>query len=335
LQRFTIPFRILRVYPGKSGRSGDCFEKLQESVARTTGNLTLTVIKADTGRYITLPPIPLGVLYAQAPAAQARVGTVQIQGPISHSKFEPTPEKRITLEMREAVPRKTDVVKKDRSPVDARKDVPTAADVGESASVLRSFPWPPPKASSWMTLKPELLREPGKVASLRDVSRRIEAAFRRAGYIEWSYYAVPKGFAIVSQLEQYQPDGTPLKEPDRWSIKVSAPRVFSLDSYIKALFTANQGRFRIVALIVTSNPVTQESKTKITREEALKWVGEGANKLPKEYERIPFGDDVDCTALIYEFEQASRDAKPKFQDPGLLSAPTHLAKARLLEGLSQ
>jgi hypothetical protein len=289
---------------------------------------------------MTLPPIPLGVLYAQAPAAQGGVGTVQIEGPISHSKSEPTHESRITLEMKKAVPRKADVVKKDRSPGDMRKDVHVPedapiADVPQSNSALRSFPWPPPKASSWMTLKPELLHEPGKVASLRDVSRRIEAAFRRAGYIEWSYYAVPKGFAIVSQLEQYQPDGTPLKEPDRWSIKVPAPRVFSLDSYIKALFTANQGRFRIVALIVTSDPVTQDSKTKITREEALKWVGEGANKLPKEYERIPFGDDVDCTALIYEFEQASRDAKPKFQDPGLLSAPTHLAKARLLEGLSQ
>jgi hypothetical protein len=44
----------------------------------------------------------------------------------------------------------------------------------------------------------------------------------------------------------------------------------------------------------TAEPVTQESKTKISRDEAVKWVGEGANKLPKEYDLIPFGDDVDC-----------------------------------------
>jgi hypothetical protein len=211
---------------------------------------------------------------------------------------------------------------------------PTKDDVPETAPALPVFPWPPPRASSWITLPSELLHRPGRHDSLKDVGNRLERAFRQAGYGELSYYRVPKGFALVTRLEQFQTDGSPLDGPSRWSVSVMAPRVFSLESYLKALFSANPGHFRIVVFIVTSEPVTMDDTTEVARDIALKWVSEGANKLLKDYEKIPFDDDVDCTALIYEFEQATRDERALLKAPGL-PALTHLEKANLIHGLEE
>src|SRR5262249_12310591 len=141
-------------------------------------------------------------------------------------------------------PRKGSETKKDSPRPIAKDGNPGSRDVSPPSPVaIRDFPWPPPKASSWTRLPPDLLHLPQSRESLLDVSRRLEAAFRKAGYVEWSYYAVPKGFAIVTQLEQYATDGTPLKEPDRWSVTVPAPQVFSLATYLKALFSASPGHF--------------------------------------------------------------------------------------------
>jgi hypothetical protein len=216
----------------------------------------------------------------------------------------------------------------------APENIPTKDDVPESAPALPVFPWPPPRASSWITLPSELLHRPGRHDSLKDVGNRLARAFRQAGYGELSYYRVPKGFALVTRLEQFQPDGAPLDGPGRWSVSVMAPRVFSLESYLKALFSANPGHFRIVVFMVTSEPVTMDDTTEVARDVALKWVSEGANKLLKDYEKIPFDDDVDCTALIYEFEQATRDERASLKAPGL-PAMTHLEKANLIHGLEE
>lgn len=200
-------------------------------------------------------------------------------------------------------------------------------------NVIPRFPWPPPAASAKMVLPAELLHRPNKRETLRDVARRLETAFDKAGYGELSYYAVPKGFAIVSRLEQIEPDGTPVKLPGRWSVKITPPEVFSLASYIKVLFSANPGYFRVVVFIITSEPVVENAETQVSREDALKWLRKGANKLPPEYAQIPFNDNYDCTALIYEFEQKTRDQDAQLILFGL-PAQIHLEKANLLRGLA-
>jgi hypothetical protein len=178
------------------------------------------------------------------------------------------------------------------------------------------------------------LRRAGRHDSLKEVGNRLERAFRQAGYGELSYYGVPRGFALVTRLEQFQPDGSPLNGPDRWSVSVLAPQVFSLESYFRALFSANPGHFRIVVFIVTPEPVYQDVATEVARDVALKWVSGGANKLLKDYETMPFDDDVDCTALVYEFQQATRDERPLLKAPGL-PVMTHLEKANLMHGLAE
>jgi hypothetical protein len=42
-------------------------------------------------------------------------------------------------------------------------------------------------------------------------------ALAEANYGKWSYSSVPRGFALVTQIEQIKDDGTPRPDPDRFS----------------------------------------------------------------------------------------------------------------------
>ncbi|MCI5146631.1 MAG: ankyrin repeat domain-containing protein, partial [Candidatus Electrothrix sp. AR3] len=143
------------------------------------------------------------------------------------------------------------------------------------------FPWPPPKASAFEKIPSKFLSTSAsdKQTSLKDVAEKLEAAFGDAGYSEKKYYQVPDGFALVSKLEQFHSDGTPKEQPDRWAAEFRPPRIFSLKSYIKSIFTANPGRYRIVVFIVTSQPF--ESEDTVNREEAMAWLDSGIMVLPK------------------------------------------------------
>jgi hypothetical protein len=157
----------------------------------------------------------------------------------------------------------------------------TRAGIDEQvSSKIPHFPWPPPEASARQRIPSDRLRGTNPKISLLGVARRLEAAFDQAGYGEIAYYFVPKGFAIVSRLEQIKPDGTPLDVPDRWSREIAPPPVYSLRAYIEALFSANPGHFRVVVFIVTSEPFAEDTNTQVTRDEALKWLVRGSNKLP-------------------------------------------------------
>ncbi len=59
-----------------------------------------------------------------------------------------------------------------------------------------------------------------------DIGNALESAFRTAGYVEYSYYAVPQGFALVSRLKQI--NTVAAKDASfRWTTTIAAPRVFS------------------------------------------------------------------------------------------------------------
>jgi len=212
----------------------------------------------------------------------------------------------------------------------------TRAGIDEEVSLkIPHFPWPPPEASARQRIPSDRLRGTDPKISLLGVARRLEAAFDQAGYGEIAYYFVPKGFAIVSRLEQIRQDGTPLDGPDRWSREIAPPPVYSLRAYIEALFSANPGHFRVVVFIVTSEPFAEDIKTDVTRDEALKWLARGTNKLPKEYDNVVFDDSYDCSALIYEFEKPNRDDPAFLDNPSALPAQTHLEKSRLWSALAR
>lgn len=200
------------------------------------------------------------------------------------------------------------------------------ADTGEE---IPRLPWPPPQASARVRLPP-IIDSPG--GRLSEIAAALESAFYSAGYGDFSYLAVPSGFAMVSQLEQIHPDGTPLPLPDRWSARVRPFRQFSLENYLRALFRATPGHFRILVFIVTPVPFSQSDQA-VDAREAEAWLAIGLDALPSEIGNLPITDETKTSVLVYEFVKPTRDDDPKFQSPGLLPAVDHLRRARLWESL--
>jgi len=197
------------------------------------------------------------------------------------------------------------------------------------------FPWPPPRASAMALVPRSFLTAPsGPPGLLADVSARVLSALDQCGYSEHSFYAVPDGFALVTQLEQINRDGTPKQAPARWAADVPPLRSFSLSDYLKALFTANPGHYRILVFVVTSHPFSQ-AEASVGREEAERWLASGLNQLPDAIGKLPFSEAVACTALVYEFEQPEAGKEPVILIPSDLTGTDHLAKSRLWDALKR
>jgi hypothetical protein len=161
--------------------------------------------------------------------------------------------------------------------------------------------------------------------TLGNLNDALVSAMQTTGYYEKSYYAVPRGFALATRLEQIAEDGSSKMAPDRWS--AGPPRVEHFSEYLRALLTANPGYYRVVVFVVTDTPFA-ETGAPVSESEAEKWLTSGANKLPAAIANSAFGQNTVCTALIYEFERSAGSA-PVLLEPSRLDAHTHLVKSGL------
>jgi hypothetical protein len=204
---------------------------------------------------------------------------------------------------------------------------------GPAAAEVPSFPWPPPRASTTDVLPDELVRV-APAMTLGDLDRRLRAALESAGYLERRYYAAPGGFALVTRLEQIEEDGTPRPSPERWSTEVPGLAEFSLRAYLRALFFAARGRYRLIVLVATDVPFAQAA-TPITAASAETLLAAGLNRLPAGLAALPFKGDAVVTALIYEFERVDTGVGPELVTPSRLQGRVHLQKAAIWQGLQR
>jgi hypothetical protein len=202
----------------------------------------------------------------------------------------------------------------------------------DDQDVVPNFPWPPPKASASDMIPRELLVGNAAHPTLGTVAQAIESAFAQAGYGQKSYYSVPGGFAMASQIEQINQDGTPKESVDRWSLETPPLRKFSLCSYLNALFTAQPGYYRVIVFVVTSQAFPQRD-VKVTSEQSKAWVSGGLNKLPEKIGNQEYSAAHGCTALIYEFKQTGKHAD--LVDPSQITGKTHLDKAGLMAAFAK
>jgi hypothetical protein len=208
------------------------------------------------------------------------------------------------------------------------------AHAGADDEAIPQFPVTPPAASAATQVARRLLLGSLREATLGEVADRLEAALRAAGYAELAYYGFPGGYAVVTQLERIRSDGRPL-ETDRWSRKQGRPRVWDVtfSDYLKALFNAPVGSYRVIALILSPHPFSEDPGKSLSDEEAANWLKTGLNKLPDSLRVLPYADNFVCTALIYEFELPARNAQARIALPSNLSGDQHLAAAQILAQL--
>jgi len=202
------------------------------------------------------------------------------------------------------------------------------SDTPPAAAAIPNFPWPPPAASATDVLPADLLGRGRRLARLADVDTVLRAALEANGYAEKKYYAVPAGFALVTRLEQIESNGKSVIGPARWSSEGALlAGSFSIRDYMRALFTANEGHYRLIVFIVTNVPFAQSLQS-ITSDEAQVWLRTGLNVLPPQIGQNPYTAAVVCTALIYEFEKkAANDVTVVL--PSTLDSRTHLTQSGL------
>ena len=205
---------------------------------------------------------------------------------------------------------------------------------GEAVTSLPIF-WPPPDASTHQKIPRELLVPNNTQAQTwARVAARLEKALADNGYSSPGYYAVPEGFALISQLERINRDATPSPPNVRWKIKIDPASIksFNLEAYLKALLGKDEGLFRVIAFVFTPVPIITSGK-KIDIEEAKLWVGKGGSKLPKVLSKQIYDEDMEATALIYEFEIPSRREPARLNKPSENNGQQHLKAANILKAL--
>lgn len=189
---------------------------------------------------------------------------------------------------------------------------------------MPKFPWPPPEASAFHKIPNSLLVKQDTTSTFGDIANRIETALDGAGYTQISYYAVPDGFAMVTQLEQIDEDGNP-KEPGRWSEKYKPISKFSLKHIVKSLLTARKGLWRVTVFIVTSHDFQQQD-VEITPGDVIEWLRDGWFRLPPSIAWISYSDFHYCTALIYEFEQTKPNQEAECKSTSEITGKLHLER---------
>lgn len=200
---------------------------------------------------------------------------------------------------------------------------------------IPSFPWPPPSPAARQVLSDEFVRSP----LLADVNTKLRTALESLGYYESSYYAVPGGFALATQLEQTSSDGTSRQPPSRWEVEVESSPRFSIKAFFSALFradaitpdTTGRAYFRVIVFVVTDRPINSR-RVGVSVSEGRAWVADGADRLPQNVARYEYTDAYKTTALIYEFELPTTEEELK--EPRL-PARVHLEKSGLWDALGQ
>jgi hypothetical protein len=195
---------------------------------------------------------------------------------------------------------------------------------------LNVFPIPFPDPSTFYNIPASFFSGD---KTFGDVDYELEAALNGCRYDVKKYYYVPDGFAIVTQMERINNDGTSTMPPDRWKYSISDD-INDPVSYIKSLFSAPSGDFRVFVFIVTDIDLTSNNQ-KITEEEAMDWLGNGFTALPQNIKQIPFDDRYHFTMLVYHYNKtgSGENAVQVFSDP--LTGRMHYEKAGLINYLGQ
>jgi hypothetical protein len=198
------------------------------------------------------------------------------------------------------------------------------------ATPMPDFPWPPPRASAWAVIPNELLVNAGQTEpTLGVISDRLEHALDAASYHQRTFFKVPNGFAMVTQIERLKQDGTPDVER-RW-VPIDTAPVFSLENYIKRLLYAERGRYRLVTFVVTDMSFPTSDQT-LTAKRASDLARRGALVLQAEEASQTYTPQFHTTALIYEFVKTNRP-EAQFVNPSSLPGWNHLEKAKIVAAL--
>jgi hypothetical protein len=194
-----------------------------------------------------------------------------------------------------------------------------------SNSSLHDFsPWPPPTPSEWAVIPNQrLLLGLGSAPTLADVSDKLVRSLTTAGYSEYSFYRVPKGFAVVARIERFdENDASPASDDVRFEAP-DAEKPFSFTGYVQQLFLkARPGFYRFIVFVVCDGPVAT-GDGQLTARRAETMLARGDSALPASFASVRYTRSFQTEALIYEFMKRSNGTVAR-GIPGRFDARRHL-----------
>jgi hypothetical protein len=195
----------------------------------------------------------------------------------------------------------------------------------DATAELPPFPWPPPTASASYLLPDNLF---AGITTLGAAADAIVAALETRGYVERSFFATPAGgIALVTRLEHINTDGSSAADPRRWPPATTVDARLTASLYLRGLFFAEPGRYRVIVFILQGPPFVQ-SPNEPNKKDAQNWLARGGNVLPPDIAERSFKDGH-CEALIYEFASEGGPTA-KLIEGSPLTGKQHLEKAGLL-----
>lgn len=199
----------------------------------------------------------------------------------------------------------------------------TEANKGCPSNPMPKFPWPPPQCFLRKTLVKNLAKQ---FKEFGEVDSRLQNTLDAHGYTQRSYFQAPGGFAMVTQLEQFDKKGK-IIERCRWT-DYPVQDFEGVWDYLTALVMPNPGYFRIFVFVVT-NQEYPHAPRKTSKEEAAAWLTQGVNRLPLDFRKTTITNEHYLDVLIYEFEAPISTRKCAQKCPCLLDCQTHLMKSGL------
>jgi len=188
-------------------------------------------------------------------------------------------------------------------PIIVTPTLSVASDPCSAETPSGAFPWPPKRPSARTPPARYTLFDATPSLTLGEVSSRIEGALQNAGYRQWSHYTVPGGFATVTQLEQIDLEGRAYAGQDRWEPNLIQDETVGLfGRLLMALSGAPEGRFRVMALIVTDKTI-RPCDDVLERGEAQDLVELGPDRLGAERVDLIYSQTHRLSAFIYEYQK--------------------------------
>ncbi len=182
------------------------------------------------------------------------------------------------------------------------------------------FPFPPPECHTAYELPTGVF---SNCQTLGEVSHKISRALGSEDY-PYRFMSVPNGFVIVSQMEQYNKDGSKMEgSSSRW-VDYPPQESFTFSwNYIRSLIYPKKGYLRMFVFIITSQSYST-TKTRVSKSEAAAWLSQGVNRLPPKIAGMPFSNDYSVSLLVYEFEVPESNHRPQQNCPCQYQAKEHL-----------
>lgn len=177
--------------------------------------------------------------------------------------------------------------------------------------------WPLPPPSSRWTFPATFLAE---ARTFGQADERLTKMLVPAGYETYAYYAIPGGFALVTQLEQIDEEARP-KAP-RWSTTVTSK---GLLERLREMILPSEGHFRVLVFAFTPNPVIFDTNTAgISQSRAETMLDRGAGSLGASFGKSACSPDCRLTVLVYEYKKDDISRPAVLVRPSLVHAIVQL-----------